>query len=89
MEAHLKDNPGHGSGLLMDYALRPLSWGKTRAWRVYTALKLNLPRRGKRRLPARIRTPLEIPLFGKSHLVGGLYVRCAVVRSSFPNLQCQ
>ena len=25
MEAHLKDNPGHGFGLLMDYALRPLS----------------------------------------------------------------
>jgi len=62
MEAHLKDNPGHGFGLLMDYALRPLGWGKTRAWRVYTALKLNLPRWGKRRLPARIRMPLEIPL---------------------------
>lgn len=61
IEAHLKDNPGHGFGLLMDWALRPRGWGKTRAWRVYTALKLNLPRRGKRRLPDRIRTPLEIP----------------------------
>lgn len=62
IEAHLKDNPGHGFGLLFDGALRPLGWGKTRAWRVYTALKFNLPRRGKRRLPDRIREPLEIPL---------------------------
>ncbi|SBV36168.1 hypothetical protein STPYR_11098 [uncultured Stenotrophomonas sp.] len=28
---------------------------------MYTALKLNLPRRGKRRLPDRIRDPLEVP----------------------------
>lgn len=62
IEAHLQDNPGHGFGLLFDGALRLQGWGKTRAWRVYTALKLNLPRRGKRRLPARIREPLEIPL---------------------------
>lgn len=62
IEAHLKDNPGHGFGLLFDGALRPLGWGKTRAWRVYAALKFNLPRRGKRRLPERIREPLEIPL---------------------------
>lgn len=61
MEAHLKDNPGHGFGLLMDCALRAQGWGKTHAWRVYKALKLNLPRRGKRRLPDRIREPLEIP----------------------------
>ncbi len=61
IEAHLKDNPGHGFDLLMDWALRPQGWGKTCAWRVYTALKLNLPRRGKRRLPDRIRAPLEIP----------------------------
>jgi putative transposase len=61
IEAHLKVNPGQGFGLLLDGALRPRGWGKTRAWRVYTALKLNLPRRGKRRLPERIREPLEIP----------------------------
>lgn len=61
IEAHLKDNPGHGFGLLFDTALRPGGWGKTRAWRVYSTLKLNLPRRGKRRLPGRIREPLEIP----------------------------
>lgn len=62
IEAHLKDNPGHGFGLLCSQALRPLGFGKTRAWRVYTSMKLNLPRRGKRRLPERIREPLEIPM---------------------------
>lgn len=62
IEAHLKDNPGHGFGLLFDQALRPQGFGKTRSWRVYVALRLNLPRRGKRRLPERIREPLEIPM---------------------------
>lgn len=62
MQSHLKENPGYGFGLLFDEALRPSGWGKTRSWRVYTSLKLNLPRRGKRRLPERIRDPLEIPL---------------------------
>jgi putative transposase len=61
MQAHLKDNPGYGFGLLFGEALKPRGWGKTRSWRVYTALKLNLPRRGKKRLPDRIRDPLEIP----------------------------
>lgn len=59
--AHLKDNPGHGFGFLFNQALKPMEFGKTRSWRVYVAMKLNLPRRGKRRLPDRIREPLEIP----------------------------
>ena len=62
IEHHLKENPGHGFGLLLSQGLRPQGFGKTRAWRVYLRLKLNLPRRGKRRLPDRIREPLEIPL---------------------------
>lgn len=61
MQAHLKDNPGYGFGLLFGEALKPRGWGKTRCWRVYTGLKLNLPRRGRKRLPDRIRDPLEIP----------------------------
>lgn len=61
IEGHLKDNPGYGFGLLFDEALQPKGFGKTRSWRVYVAMKLNLPRRGKRRLPDRIREPLEIP----------------------------
>lgn len=61
MQAHVTTNPGHGFGLLYALALRPRGWGKTRGWRVYRALKLNLPRRGKRRLPERVRDPLAIP----------------------------
>ena len=33
-------------------------WGKTVLWRVYCQLRLNLPRRRKKRLPARIMQPL-------------------------------
>lgn len=61
MQAHLKNNPGYGFELLFGEALKPRGWGMTRSRRVYTALKLNLPRRGKKRLPDRIRDPLEIP----------------------------
>jgi hypothetical protein len=47
MLAHLKDNPEHAFGLLMNWALRTQSRERARARRVYSALKLNLPRRGK------------------------------------------
>lgn len=59
---HIADNPGHGFGLLYK-TLRAaaLPCGKTRLWRVYRELKLNRPRRGKKRLPARIREPLIVP----------------------------
>jgi len=60
---HITDNPGHGFGLLYKTlrAGSPLC-GKTRLWRVYCDLKLNRPRRGKRRLPARVLAPLIVPL---------------------------
>lgn len=60
---HITDNPGHGFGLLYK-TLRagPSLCGKTRLWRVYCELKLNRPRRGKKRLPSRIREPLLLPL---------------------------
>jgi putative transposase len=61
MQACLQANPGYGFGLLFGQALRPRGWGKTRCWRVYRQLRLNLPRRGKRRLPERIRDPLAVP----------------------------
>jgi putative transposase len=44
-----------------------LGFGKTRSWRFYVGLKLNSPRRGKRRLPDRIREPLEVPLHANHH----------------------
>jgi putative transposase len=59
---HVADNPGHGFGLLYDsFRADRHPWGKSWLWRVYKQLKLNLPRRGKRRLPARIAQPLDIP----------------------------
>jgi len=60
MQTYMATNPRHGFGLLYASARhqkRP--WGKTVLWRVYCQLNLNLPRRGKKRLPARIRQPLE------------------------------
>lgn len=60
---YIAENPGHGFGLLSgSFGDRQAPWGKTRLWRVYCDLKLNLPRRGKKRLPARIREPLESPV---------------------------
>lgn len=37
-------------------------WNHKRVWRVYRQLKLNLPRRTKKRLPKRERHPLEVPM---------------------------
>ena len=57
---HVTDNPGHGFGLLYDsFRADRQPWGKSWLWRVYKQLRLNLPRRGKRRLPARIAQPLD------------------------------
>ncbi len=36
-------------------------WNHKRVWRVYRALRLNLPRRTRRRVPPRIRRPLVAP----------------------------
>ncbi len=60
IQAYMAVNPRHGFGLLYDSARHQgKPWGKTVLWRVYCELRLNLPRRGKKRLPARIKQPLE------------------------------
>lgn len=59
MQAYLARNSRHGFGLLYDsFRFQSLPLGKTVLWRVYCQLKLNLPRRGKKRLPERIKQPL-------------------------------
>lgn len=59
---YVAENPGHGFFLLSQtFRNEGQPWGKTRLWRLYCALRLNLPRRGKWRLPERIRDPLEVP----------------------------
>ncbi len=58
----MEKNPRHGFGLPYSiFQNQGQPWGKTLLWRVYCELKLNLPRRGKKRLPDRIREPLEVP----------------------------
>lgn len=59
MQAYLSVNPRHGFGLLYgSFRFQSRPWGKTVLRRVYCQLNLNLPRRGKKRLPARIKQPL-------------------------------
>ena len=60
IEGYIRENPRHGFDKM--YAtLRAQGCGKSRLYRVYRQLKLNLKRRGKRRLPARIKEPLQVP----------------------------
>ena len=60
IQEYISENPGQGFDKLYP-VLRTRGFGKCRLYRVYRALKLNLRRRGKRRLPARIKAPLVIP----------------------------
>nr|WP_315463748.1 hypothetical protein [uncultured Rhodoferax sp.] len=60
IQSHMAMNPRHGFDLLYDSARhQKQSWGKTVLWRVYYQLRLSLPRRGKKRLPERIKQPLQ------------------------------
>lgn len=61
IEGYVRDNPRHGFDKLYP-ALRGEGFGKCRLYRVYRALRLNLKRKGKRRLPARVKAPLMVPL---------------------------
>ena len=63
IQTHITQNPRHGFDKLYDtlHLTGVPPCGKTRLRRVYGQLKLNLPGRGKRRLPKRIATPLAVP----------------------------
>ena len=60
IEGYIAENPRHGFDKVYP-ALRIQGFGKCRLQRVYRALGLNLKRRGKRRLPDRVKIPLMIP----------------------------
>ncbi|MBB3292761.1 hypothetical protein FHT39_001400 [Mitsuaria sp. BK045] len=60
LERHIAINLRHGFGLIYNGARHQgKPWGKAVMWRVYCDLQLNLPRRGKKRLPARTKRPLS------------------------------
>ncbi|WP_416221476.1 integrase core domain-containing protein [Rhodoferax sp.] len=70
MQTYMATNPRHGFGLLYASALHQNHpWGKTVLWRVYCQLHLNLPRRGKKRLPARI--PARVKGIALNHIQPG------------------
>jgi len=60
IELYVRENPRHGFDKLYP-ALRRQGFGKCRLYRVYKTLRLNLKRKGKQRLPARVKSPLTIP----------------------------
>jgi putative transposase len=60
IQRYVEENPTQGFDKLYP-ALRGEGFGKCRLYRVYRALRLNIKRRGKRRLPARVKMPLVIP----------------------------
>jgi putative transposase len=61
IESYIAVNPTHGFDKLSP-AVRGLGFGKCRLYRAYKALRLNLKRKGKRRLPARVKAPLTVPV---------------------------
>jgi putative transposase len=62
IERHLAAHPRDGFGLLYDtLSLAGRPCGKTRLWRVYFEMKLNVKWQGKKRLPDRMRVPLVSP----------------------------
>jgi putative transposase len=60
IEAYIAVNPVHGFDKLYP-AVRSSELGKCRLYRVYKALRLNMKRKAKRRLPARVKAPLIVP----------------------------
>ncbi len=61
IESYIGVNPTHGFDKLYP-AVRAQGFGICRLYRVYKALRLNLKRRGKRRLPTRVKAPLVVPV---------------------------
>jgi putative transposase len=60
IQAYIVENQRHGFDRLYP-VVRRQGFGKHRLYRIYKALGMNLKLKGKRRLPARIKTPLLVP----------------------------
>ena len=59
LQMHVEEHPTHGFPKTFAYLRRNgHSWNHKRVHRVYTDLKFNIRRKGKRRLPERIKQPL-------------------------------
>ena len=63
IECYVGAHPRQGFDLMFATAsgAQMLPCGKTRLARVYREMGMNLPRRGKKRLPDRVKTPLHVP----------------------------
>jgi putative transposase len=60
IQTYIGDNQQHGFDKLYP-VVHAQGFGKHRLYRIYRALKLNLKRKGKRRLPDRVKAPLVVP----------------------------
>ena len=63
------------------------AWNHKRLWRVYCQLRLNLPRRTKRRVPHRIRQPLLVEPRMNAVWAIAFYARHALQRTCIPHIQ--
>jgi putative transposase len=60
LQQHVEKHPTHGLPKTMAYLRKAGNpWNEKRVHRVYKLLRLNLRRKGKRRLPQRIKQPIE------------------------------
>lgn len=60
LQAHVEKHPTHGFPKTFAYLRRAgNAWNHKRVHRVYKDLRFNLRRKGKRRLPARVKQPLQ------------------------------